>query len=79
MPDVAGVRLKLGVTEAAEDGRANRAVCALIAASLGVAQNQVSVVLGATSRQKQLLILGEAAPITERLAAICRDLTGDNP
>ncbi len=36
VPDAAGTRLKIAVTEPAEDGRANRAACAALAAGLDV-------------------------------------------
>lgn len=78
VPDVAGMRLKLGVAEPAEDGRANRAVCAMVAKALGVSQSEVVVTQGATSRQKLLFVSGEAGLLAERLAALCKVLTGDD-
>jgi len=70
-PDSVGVRLRVAVSEAPEDGRANEAVCALIAKSLGVKAARVWVVSGESSRQKLLRIEGEAAPIITALTAIC--------
>lgn len=67
---VDGERLKLGVTEAAEDGRANRAVCALLADVLHVAASAVSVTAGATSREKTLRVAGDPARIIEGLEAL---------
>ncbi len=75
-PDVDGLRLRVGVTDAPEDGRANHAVCALIAKSLGVAISQVTVTQGATSRQKTLRVLGEPQTLVSRLAKICETLPG---
>ncbi len=69
-PDVEGERLRIGVAEAAEDGRANRAACAALAASLGVKPAEVSVALGATSRDKVLFVSGDAAVLAARLEAL---------
>ena len=62
-----GARLRIGVSEAAEDGRANRAACAILAAAIGVPASAVVVQLGVTSRQKTLHIAGDAALSGERL------------
>jgi uncharacterized protein len=70
VPDVAGERLAIGVREPAEDGRANRAACAALAAAVGVPPSQVEVAAGAASRRKTLRISGDAAAIATRLAAL---------
>ena len=70
VPALEGERLRIGVTEAAEDGRANRAACATLAAALQVPVSQVSVLLGASSREKTLRVAGDPAGIIERLAAL---------
>lgn len=70
VPDTDGERLAIAVREPAEDGRANRAACAALAASVGVPQSQVEVAAGATSRRKTLRISGDAAAIATRLAAL---------
>lgn len=69
-PDVDGQRLRIGVAEAAEDGRANRAACAALADALGVRQGDVSVALGATSRDKTLFVAGDAGVLAARLEAL---------
>lgn len=69
-PDVDGTRLRIGVTEAAEDGRANRATCATLAAALGLKVASLSVTLGATSRQKTILVQGDPALIAARLQSL---------
>jgi uncharacterized protein (TIGR00251 family) len=52
------------------DGRANRALCRLIAKAAGVAPSRVSVVRGEKSRQKLLLIEGiDEAVLREKLCA----------
>jgi uncharacterized protein YggU (UPF0235/DUF167 family) len=69
-PSAAGPRLRIGVSEAAEDGRANRAACALLARALDVPAGAVSVLAGATSREKTVLVTGDAAALAARLAAL---------
>jgi uncharacterized protein (TIGR00251 family) len=70
VPDIAGERLAIGVREPAEDGRANRAACAALAAAVGVPPSQVDVAAGAASRRKTLRISGDAVAIATRLAAL---------
>jgi uncharacterized protein YggU (UPF0235/DUF167 family) len=62
-----GPCLRIGVNEAAEDGRANRAACAVLADALDVAASSVSVTLGQTSRDKTLHVAGDADLLTARL------------
>lgn len=50
------------------DGKANRALCRLVAKEVGVAPSRVSVVRGEKSRQKLLLIEGiDELTLMERL------------
>jgi uncharacterized protein len=68
--------LKVEVMAPPENGRANRAVCEVIAAALGIKRHQVVVVRGQTSRAKQVEISGlDPAAIAERIEAAI----GDNP
>ena len=53
-----GDRLKLAVAAAPEAGKANKAVCALVAGALGVPARQVSVIAGPTSPLKTLALGG---------------------
>jgi uncharacterized protein (TIGR00251 family) len=69
-PDIDGDRLRIGVTAAPEGGKANIAVCAVLASALGVAASAVSVVQGASSRQKLLHVSGAPAALLARLAAL---------
>jgi uncharacterized protein len=46
--------VQVEVTAAPEDGRANRAVCAVLAAALGLRERDVQVVRGASSRTKTI-------------------------
>lgn len=50
--DIAGGRLVARVRAKPEDGKANAAVLALIAKALGVAASRVTLLRGATSREK---------------------------
>jgi uncharacterized protein YggU (UPF0235/DUF167 family) len=69
-PAVEGERLRIGVTAAAEAGRANRAACATLANALAMPVAAVSVAAGATSRDKVLRVTGDAAAIVARLRAL---------
>jgi uncharacterized protein YggU (UPF0235/DUF167 family) len=59
-----GPCLRIGVNEAAKDGRANRAACAVLARALHVPASAVAVILGQTSREKTLHVAGDAATLT---------------
>ena len=69
-PDIEGTRLRIGVTQAAEDGRANRAACAALAQALDIKPATISVTQGATSRDKTLLVMGDATLLAARLGAL---------
>jgi uncharacterized protein (TIGR00251 family) len=59
VPDPDGAVLKLSVGAPPEDGKANAAVIALLAETLGVAKSAISVVSGATDRRKLVEIRGD--------------------
>jgi uncharacterized protein YggU (UPF0235/DUF167 family) len=69
-PSADGERLRIGVTEAAEGGRANRAVCASLAGVLGLAPTAVHLAFGATSREKTLHVAGDPVALGKKLAAL---------
>ena len=50
--------LKVAVTTAPEKGKANRAIIALLAKSLGVRKAQITLLTGQTSPEKRFLIAG---------------------
>jgi uncharacterized protein YggU (UPF0235/DUF167 family) len=62
--------LRVAVTEAPEDGRANRAVCQAVAKALGVPGSSVEVAQGATSRNKTLRVAGDPALLSERIGTL---------
>ncbi len=65
-----GDALKVKVIAPAEGGKANKAVCALIAKALGVPKRQVRVTAGHTQPNKQLIVSGiDAASARQALAA----------
>jgi uncharacterized protein (TIGR00251 family) len=60
--------LVVRVTDPPVDGRANRALCRLIARRLGIARGRVAVVAGAASRDKRVRVEGiEPAEVRRRL------------
>lgn len=65
-----GPCLRIGVNEPPEDGRANRAVCAVLAEALHVPLSAVAVTLGHTSRDKTLHVAGDPALLTTRLETL---------
>ncbi len=69
-PAESGERLRIGVTEPADSGRANRAACAVLADALHVPAGSVYVLTGLTSREKVLRVAGDPAAIAARLAAL---------
>lgn len=69
-PGIQGERLRIAVSEPAEDGRANRAVCAILAAALHVPAGRVSVAQGAGSREKTLLVEGDPRTLVGELARL---------
>lgn len=54
-------RLLVRVTAAAEDGKANAAVCKLIAKKLRIGKTKLSVAIGVTAREKVLEVSGVSA------------------
>jgi hypothetical protein len=62
--------LKIGVTEAAEDGKANQAVRALLAKVLRRPQASVRIVTGTANREKLLAVAGDSAALVELLRAL---------
>ena len=71
-PAAGGERLRIGVAEPADAGRANRAACAVLADALDVPPSAVSVLAGAGQREKVLRVAGDPAAIVARLAAVAR-------
>ena len=65
-----GPCLRIGVTEAAEDGRANRAACSLLADALDVPASAVAVTLGQTSRDKTLHVSGDMSLLSAKLESL---------
>ena len=61
MPE--GVALKVAVSAPPDKGKANHALCELIAAELGLPKSSVSVMSGATDRRKVLHVSGPTAAL----------------
>ncbi|HKQ60297.1 MAG TPA: DUF167 domain-containing protein [Candidatus Polarisedimenticolaceae bacterium] len=67
---VHGGALKLSVAAAPERGRANRAVCELLASALGLPAGSIQLVAGAKARDKRLRLPLAPAVVAERLALL---------
>ena len=66
-----GSRVLLARVRAApESGRANRALCALLASALGVPASRVTITDGAKGRAKRLAVEGDPDALLLRLRAL---------
>ncbi len=63
MPD--GVALKLSVSAPPDKGKANQAVCELLAAKLGLPKSAVAVISGLTDRRKVVHVSGDTIALTQ--------------
>ncbi len=63
-----GAHVKASVTAAPEGGKANAALIALVAKTWRLPKSAITVVAGASARQKTLLIAGDPTALTARLA-----------
>ena len=71
VPDAdGGAALKVAVGAPPEDGKANAAVIALLAETLGVAKSAITVVSGATDRRKLVEIRGDESRLRAALDAL---------
>lgn len=62
-----GEALKIAISEAAQEGKANKAIVGAIADGLGVAKSDVEITSGQTSRQKRVLVRGDLAVLKRSL------------
>jgi uncharacterized protein (TIGR00251 family) len=63
-----GDRLKVRVGAPPEGGKANAAICALLAKTLGLSARRVTIERGATSREKTVRVAGvEAGDVLQAL------------
>jgi uncharacterized protein len=62
-----GDRLKVRVAAPPEGGKANQAICALIAAALGIRGRDVAIVAGHARAEKTVLVRGADAAAVARL------------
>jgi uncharacterized protein (TIGR00251 family) len=62
-----GTRWKVRVTAAPERGRANEAVCDLVAQALGVSPDRIRLVSGVAARDKVIEVVGMTAEEADRL------------
>ena len=74
----AGRALRAAVTAPAEDGKANAAVIALLAAEWRLPRSAFGVMRGAAARDKTLSISGEPASIAGRIVEWVRERAGEH-
>lgn len=67
-----GDALKIAVRPAAEAGRANAAIVALLADGLGVRRGDIEMIAGHGSRRKRLLVRADADQVADRLTELLR-------
>ncbi len=61
-------QLKLAVTAAPEKGKANKAIIAMLAKTLGLAKGRIELLAGQTSPEKKFLLIGaNADEIAQRI------------
>jgi uncharacterized protein (TIGR00251 family) len=66
------VVLAIRVKAVPEDGKANAAVIALLAKSLGLSKSSVTVTAGHTARQKTLAIAGDGVALAAALDGLAK-------
>lgn len=62
--------MQIAVSEAAEDGKANRAACDLLANVLDQPRSSVRIVAGAANREKLLSVTGDVVSLVEKLSSL---------
>lgn len=76
LPD--GPAVKIAVSAPPEDGKANAAVCKLLAKFLRTAKSNIAVKSGVTARNKQVDIAGDGVALAAVLDAWHAGLEADN-
>lgn len=61
--------LKVRLSAAPEDGKANQALIRLLARASGAPRSRIALVSGETARAKRVLIRGDGAALAARIAA----------
>ena len=73
-----GVALRVAVRAAAEDGKANVAIAAVLAREWGVALRALSLVSGSRDRRKSFHLAGEPKALLARLESWLRQRTEES-
>lgn len=72
-----GTALKVTVTAVPENGKANEAVVKLLAKAWKLPKTSLTVVAGATDRNKIVHVAGDPADLMRRLTALVETSTGE--
>ncbi len=67
-------RLVVRVRALPDKGKANKAVCGLIAKAVGLAKSKVEIARGSKSRHKTLLLAGDSKELAEKIGEKVRQL-----
>jgi len=62
-----GDAVKIAIGEAAQDGKANRAIVRLIAKSLDMSASAVEITSGMTARRKRVLLRGASVELKQKI------------
>jgi len=62
-----GDAVKIAIGEAAQDGKANKAIVSLMAKSLGMPAAGIEITSGLSARRKRILLRGEPAILKQKI------------
>ncbi len=62
-----GDAVKIAIGEAAQDGKANKAIISLLAKSLRVPSAAIEITSGLSARRKRILLRGEPADLKQKI------------
>ncbi len=62
-----GDAVKIAIGEAAQDGKANKAIVNMMAKSLGIPSAAIEITSGLSARRKRILLRGESAILKQKI------------
>ncbi|MGD9637798.1 MAG: DUF167 domain-containing protein [Alphaproteobacteria bacterium] len=70
--------LKVSVTQAPEDNKANKALIELLSSKIGLAKSNFEIITGKTSKNKKILILGNLDFLEKKLEVLFNEFGSKN-